>query len=250
MCLGRERNTISYRTDFCSGSDIKRFHLKHKPTSEVQHLSFTKVRIMPASINVGGIEDFPSSLLDAAAGAMAYEGPNPGLAMRRPVGAPTDPHFFSGSLGRFRGLGGYIDGADVGIAWGRGIQAQGDPWEGFLQGQFPTGARLPIGFKAWDFFDDESGVVISAKTLDTTAYTYANNPGKVYSRLKLYIDSASDYETVVVRQNRKVDPARKLNKQLQVAVPQYTSPAQWRQINQAIIYARGRGVSVVVTRVR
>ncbi|WP_366918793.1 hypothetical protein [Burkholderia vietnamiensis] len=39
-------------------------------------------------------------------------------------------------------------------------------------------------------------------------------------------------------------------RQLQVAVPSGTTPAQWQQINRAIQYGQSQGVKVIVTPVK
>jgi hypothetical protein len=36
---------------------------------------------------------------------------------------------------------------------------------------------------------------------------------------------------------------------LQLAIPEYISPTQWRYILRAIIYGKDNGVSIVVTRI-
>lgn len=53
--------------------------------------------------------------------------------------------------------------------------------------------------KTWDFASLLTGKVMSAKTLDTTTYTYASNPQKIFSTLKGYIDAAANYELATTR---------------------------------------------------
>jgi filamentous hemagglutinin len=47
-----------------------------------------------------------------------------------------------------------------------------------------------------------------------------------------------------------LDPANIETKTLQLAIPEYTNPTQWRYINRAIIYGKENGVSIVITRIR
>ena len=36
---------------------------------------------------------------------------------------------------------------------------------------------------------------------------------------------------------------------MHLAIPEYTSPTQWRYLNRAILYGKEHGVTVVITRV-
>lgn len=133
-----------------------------------------------------------------------------------------------------------------GIQWGKGIHAQGMPWEDHLAKQMPAGSRLPPGFKAFDFFDRASGVATSAKTLDTTTPTKIADPKQVYSSLVGNIDDAADF-TRYTLQGRTLNASQITARELQVAVPKGTTPAQWEQISKAIQYGQGRGVTVRIT---
>lgn len=138
---------------------------------------------------------------------------------------------------------------DVGIKWGKGIQAQGMPWENYLEKQLPHGSRLPKNYKAFDFFSDETGVAVSAKTLDTTTAAKLAKPAQVYSSLTRSIDAAANftsYELRGVTLSSDMITAR----EVRVAVPSSTNKAQWAEIRKAVEYGRSHGVKVIVTVVK
>jgi RHS repeat-associated protein len=138
---------------------------------------------------------------------------------------------------------------DVGIQWGKGVQLQGMPWEDYLERQLPAGSRLPKNFKSFDFFADESGVAISAKTLDTSTLAKLKDPRQVYTSLKRNIDAAANftsYELKGVSLSSDMITAREVH----VAVPSSTTAEQWKEIKRAVDYGRGEGVKVIVTAVR
>ncbi|VWC79076.1 filamentous hemagglutinin [Burkholderia contaminans] len=139
---------------------------------------------------------------------------------------------------------------DAGITWGKGIGAQGLPWENYLEPKMPTGSRLPPNFKTFDFFDLESGVATSAKTLDTTLQSRVTSPQQVYTSVKGNIDDMLNYDKPYTLQGRRVEPAQISSRELQLAVPEQTSAVQWEQINRAIQYGESQGVKVVVTTVK
>ncbi|MET3551720.1 DUF6862 domain-containing protein [Burkholderia sp. 567] len=138
---------------------------------------------------------------------------------------------------------------DAGIQWGKGIAAQGIPWANYLASQLPAGLRLPTGFRTFDFYDEATGVAISAKTLDTTTAAKIANPTQVYSSLKGNIDTVANFtEASLGTTTLTVDEIAA--RQLQVAVPTGTTPAQWQQIYRAIQYGQGLGVKVIITPVK
>ena len=47
-----------------------------------------------------------------------------------------------------------------------------------------------------------------------------------------------------------IDPAKIESKTIQLAIPEHTSPEQWRYLLRAIIYGKDNGVKVVITRIR
>jgi len=82
---------------------------------------------------------------------------------------------------------------DGGVRWGRGIQLQGKPWEDYLEKQLSPASRRPKNFKAFDFFSEETGVAISAKTLDTTTVARLKQPTPVCSALVRSIEAAAHF---------------------------------------------------------
>lgn len=121
------------------------------------------------------------------------------------------------------------------------------PWEDYLAGQLPSSSRLPPNFKTFDFYDIDSGNAISAKTLDTTTPSRLADPSRVYSSLKGNIDSVVNFDKPYTLSGTTLDPALITSRELQVAVPAETTPAQWQQIEQAIQYGKSNGVNVIVT---
>jgi filamentous hemagglutinin family protein len=159
------------------------------------------------------------------------------------IGLTTSPVF-----GGPKGVGGTVDRATTGIEWGKGIQGQGMPWENHLASQLPAGSRLPPNFKTFDFFDNATGVAISAKTLDTTTMAKVANPSQVYSSLKGNIDATVKFTEYSLGRTT-LSSSQITARELQVAIPKGTTTAQWEQINRAVQYGQGKGVTVKITTV-
>jgi filamentous hemagglutinin len=140
--------------------------------------------------------------------------------------------------------------SSTGIKWGGGIQEQGLPFENYLEGQMATGTRLPANFKTFDFFDAETGLATSVKTLDTTTAAKVIDPGQVYSSIKGNVDSVVNFSGAPSLSGRTVDAAKITTREVQLAVPAGTNSAQWAQINKAIQYGQSQGVAVRVTVVK
>ncbi|WP_215796648.1 DUF6862 domain-containing protein [Paludibacterium yongneupense] len=122
-----------------------------------------------------------------------------------------------------------VDQAATGIQWGKGIQGQGLPFETYLESQLPAGSRLPPNFKTIDFFDDSTGVATSAKTMDTMTSAKLADPSQVYSSLKSNVDTLANFNGASLSKVT-VNAADITARDLQVAVPSGTTPAQWTQI--------------------
>lgn len=135
---------------------------------------------------------------------------------------------------------------NAGIQWGGGIQNQGMPWEAYLETQLPVGSRLPPSFKTFDFYDAETGVATSAKTLDTMTEGKLMTPSQVYSSMKGNIDAVINYDQAYTLDKRTVDPLEITSRELQVAVPATTNQQQWQQIERAVQYGKENGVNVIV----
>jgi hypothetical protein len=61
------------------------------------------------------------------------------------------------------------------------------------------------------------------------------------------ISKIIDYEP---RVDSDLDLAKIQSKTIQLAIPEYTSPTQWRYLLRAIIYGKDNGVSILITRIR
>ncbi|HEX4086084.1 MAG TPA: hypothetical protein VHY22_14310 [Chthoniobacteraceae bacterium] len=66
------------------------------------------------------------------------------------------------------------------------------PWEDYVAGQMPSGSRLPLNFKTFDFFDPATGTATSAKTLETFTRNRVVNPIELYRSLVKDIDKVAD----------------------------------------------------------
>ena len=144
----------------------------------------------------------------------------------------------------------FTDAVKVDIPWGQGIGKQGAAWEDSLATQLPAESRLPTNFKTFDFFDRETGLATSAKTLDTTTPAKIANPSQVYYSLKTNVDAAANFTEIVRFNGAVIDPAKIAAREVQVAVPAETTTAQWEQINRAIEYAKTKGVALKVTKIK
>jgi len=111
----------------------------------------------------------------------------------------------------------------------------------------PGVRRLLRGATAFDYFNDATGEAVSVKTLNTQTVNNIRNPQKIFDKVKEYVDDIIDYERV-----RQTDPnpGEIQSKTIHLAIPEYTSPAQWRYLNRVIIYAKDNGISIVITRIR
>lgn len=195
---------------------------------------------------VTDVEHLPLSYVRAGLVAMQYEGPRlhagrrPGADAEEPIPTTISRRWPEELI-----LGGVVDNKDVRINWGEGIVGQGKAWEEYNLAQDRVGEPLPSGAKTFDGFKPATGRATSDKTLDTTAYTYAKNPRKIYSTLANYIDQMANYSRP--RQRGDLDPNLIRQKVLELAVPEYTSNSQRDQLQAAVNYGRKRGVLVMIT---
>jgi hypothetical protein len=144
-------------------------------------------------------------------------------------------------------LGGIVDNSDAKIVWNKGINDQGDDFETFYGKENPDVRRLPPGSTAFDYFNDATGEAVSTKTLNTQTAYYIKNPQKIFKQVKEYVDDVIDYERL---RETDPDPDDIQSKTIHLAIPEYTSPTQWRYLNRVIIYAKDNGISLVITRIR
>lgn len=133
-------------------------------------------------------------------------------------------------------------------AWlGGGVYKQGYPFEDFVgkELKLPESARLPYGFKTFDYYDIATRQAISVKTLNTSAKSY-QSPNSVNRKINQHIDKIDEFKTGG-RGKFKLTKDMIQIKDLHIAVPKTTSLAQWLEINKSINYATERNITVKVT---
>lgn len=194
---------------------------------------------------------WPNSMNAVATMAMGMGGSDPLIGMRRlSAGAAEMPEeSFPWSPAAAGRIGGSVRNAQVNITWGTGIQDQGEPWEAWLQRQLPGATRLRSNSKTWDLTVDGEARAISAKTIDTTSYTYANRPGRIYSKIAGYVDAAANYGRLRPEGAGNVVGENIQSREIHIATPAFSSPEQQQALARSVLYGRSRGVSVVITRV-
>lgn len=159
----------------------------------------------------------------------------------------------AGKLGLFGRLGGTI--RNPGIVWGKGIAAQGAPWETFLYGTGRFGSNLNVAvkpnFAVFDFFDIDTRVATSAKTLDLAGSSYLT-AGGVESRIKTMINEAVNFTGDGRKFGFFLDPSQISARRIELAVPATASRAQMQGIHNATRYGAGLNTPVIVnvTRIR
>jgi hypothetical protein len=125
------------------------------------------------------------------------------------------------------------------------LWGQGGPWEDALERTGNFGIRLARNFKAFDFWDRNLGTATSAKTLNTVAKTYLDQPTAVYGRLRLYID-----DIIAIRQDRGAANRFFGNEieraVLALAIPDSVNAEQIVQILRAEKYAESLGIDFIV----
>ena len=224
------------------------------PTARGNLLSAAQFLFQGAMISgIGEPGHLPKSMLDVAADVWAND--NPPLRPRFPADpaieiaprAPAAPEAALAPAREVEGLGGTVDNSNVGIDWSKGIADQGEPFETYVETQLPSAKELPPGAKAFDQFDEATGTAISDKTLNTLSVSHIRNPQRIYWQLKQYVDAAADYQP---RAKLDVVPTKIQSKMIQLAVPEYASPTQWRYLFWALGYGGERGVSIMITRIR
>jgi len=223
---------------------------EYKPAIAQANLLSAAFTLFQGAVSAGiaGPGRLPNSMVAVAGAAMAFDSAPPRI---RPATKPTieDTPAPQGITSKdVEGLGGTVDNSEVEIDWSKGIKDQGDPFEIYYGEQNPGATRLLPGSKAFDYFDERTGEAVSAKTLNTLSAYYARDPENVYNALSKYIGAVENYSKP--RGLTDVDPALIQSKTIHLAIPEYTSPAQWRYLFKAIRYARERGVSFVITRIR
>ena len=197
---------------------------------------------------LAGPSDLPPSMLDVGGAAWGADNAPPNV---RPATAKPNlelPHPAPENAPKeIEGIGGVIDNSKVGIVWGKGNKEQGTPWETYNDENIPGAERLDDYSTGFDQFKASTSEAIGSKTLNTLTVSVIKRPQQILSKLKGYIQKLEDYRPI---KESDLDPADIRSKTIQLAIPQYTSPRQWRYLNLAIRYAREHGVSLVITRIR
>jgi hypothetical protein len=181
--------------------------------------------------------------------ALARVGVSAGSAGGRLLLASVDDLAATRLIAGSKGGATSVSQSSTGIQWGKDIAAQGMPWEDYLATKVAAESRLPPNFKTFDFFDRETGVASSAKTLDTTTAAKVANPSQVYTSLKSNVDAVADFERASLS-TKTVSADQISQRVLEVAVPANTTSAQWDQIAKAIQYGQSRGVVVKITEIK
>lgn len=228
----------------------------YKPPIAQENLISAATVLFQGGVNGGivGVRDLPQSMVDVAGAAWAVGNApatirpaiKPGFETE--TAEPAEPSLPKPAPGEIEGSGGIVDREKAGIIWGGSIEEQGERWEDYNAEQNPATRKLPPGSKAFDRIDEDTGEAISDKTLNTLSVSYIKKPASIYGTLKRYIDAVAGYDTPRVAAD--LDPEVIKSKTLQLAIPEYTSPTQWRYLYRAILYGREHGVSVVITKVR
>jgi hypothetical protein len=218
----------------------------YKPATAHLNLLSAALTLHQGAVNGGIVSagEIPRSMLDVAGAAWALGSLAPRLSSAREPVVETAP---VGTPEKIKGIGDVAPNDEVQIVRGKAPPLQGEPWEVYLEANNPGAGRGPRNRKTFDLYNPETREAISAKTMDTLTVKNIANPQRTYEKLKGYIDEAAEY----TRGKRSdLDPKLISSKTIQLAVPEYTSPEQWRHLYRGVVYGKERGVRVVITRIR
>ena len=228
---------------------------QHKPFGAYLNLISASQTLFQGATNSGLVrqgdpDGAPWPMAEVVGLAAVLDAANAGRSGIKAPEAPTLPDFAPTMAERAGVALEAKENAQVGIGWGRGIQDQGNPWEEELKRDMPDETQHYPRAKTWDFADPPTRKATSAKTLDTTTYTYSAYPERIFSRLKNYIDDAADYDLSTTREGVRIPLDQISSREIQLAIPEETSPAQMDRIVRAQRYSESRGVRFVVTRIK
>ncbi|QGM46232.1 hypothetical protein [Methylocystis heyeri] len=224
----------------------------YKPPAAHANLLSAALTLYQGAIN-GGIAtagEMPRSMVDVGGAAWAFDSfPQNIRPSTKPVGesAPEPRTTRLKEFDEIGGVGAVADNGEIKTNWVKGIKLQGGPWEDYLAGSLPGARKLPANAKTFDLFNPLTQEAVSAKTLNTLSVSYIRKPESIYGKLKRYTDAAADYAP---RRKRDLDPDLIRSKAIHLAISEYTSPVQWRQLRRARRYAREKGIPLVITRIR
>ena len=117
----------------------------------------------------------------------------------------------------------------------------------YVRKQLPGMKELGPKSETFHLFNPKSGEAISTQILHTLAPIYMANPQAIYDALKACVDAVADY---VPTSQDDLTLAQIKSRTVHLAVPELTSPVQWRYLHRAGRYASSRNVSMIVTRIR
>lgn len=222
----------------------------YTPPEAQLNLHSAALTLYQGAINGGlvGPSDLPPSMLDVAGAAWGADNAPPNV---RPATAKPDlelpPPAPENAPTEIEGNGGLIDNSEIGIVWGKGNKEQGIPWEAYNDENLPGAEKLDDYSTGFDQFNASTGEATDSKTLNTLTVSLIKKPQQILSRLKGIVNNLKDYRDI---KSVDLDPELIKSKTIQLAIPEYTSPTQWRYLDLATRYARDNGVSIVITRIR
>jgi hypothetical protein len=219
----------------------------YKPPTAQGNLLSAALTLYQGAINGGIVRvgHFPESMVDVLGTASLFsEGPPrrpsaESIFEEAPVATLQAPK-------EMEGLGGIADRSAVNITWDGGIPSR-ENFEIYIEKEDPNVEKLPPKSTTFDLMNWDEGEAISAKTMNTLSAAYIKNPQNIYKKVVGYVDDTVNYER---RKDSDVDPADIKSKTIHLAIPEWTSPTQWRHLNRAIVYGKDNGVKIVITRIR
>ena len=75
------------------------------------------------------------------------------------------------------------------------------------------------------------------------------NPNQIYSTIKTYIDDAANFREYTLS-GRYLNASQIRNRELFLAIPDKTTPEQWKQIQRVVEYGGSKNVTVRITRIK
>ena len=85
--------------------------------------------------------------------------------------------------------------------------------------------------------------------MDTQTSSKIADPKQVYNALKGYVDKAAKFDSYSLMQ-KNLKRSMIANREIELAVPRATTPAQWVELKRAVEYGAMRGVKVKITEVK
>jgi hypothetical protein len=227
---------------------------EYKSARESNYLLSAATWLFQGGSNSGlvPIGRLPASMLSVAGTVALFDTPPPGRLLPKPKpGAEEPPPTLRQPSGNDRFVP-IVERGTAGITWGKSVKQQGlgdgnAGWEKYVASQNPGAQLLRPGATGFDLFDSTTGEATSAKTMNTELPSYIQRPRQAYNTVKGYVDDILDYEPYW---ESDLEPALIRSKTIQLAVPEQTSSAQWRQLLRAIIYGKDNNVKVVITLIR